>query len=485
MKTPPPEKPFDPDDPNVDPWADDPNAPKEPGYYSPDDAEIPWSEDDLIDDEDDDEDSDEFEFPLDDGDNEEPTPTPIPAASPPPGILGPAALFDSQLRGEIEFEILFQQTKAEFRKPRPVAAHADPGRFLYLPIVLALALWGGLLHGAGGFAAVLFAKLFHDLGHLLGQRFFGYRERDLRFVLLPERWLPADGTAPAARRVVVFLLGPLPGLALAFAVQALAVPELEGPLQFFVLILLGLNLADLWVTNASDGGRIFERIPFLRGPWPNVLARAAVVGLLVAAAVWAPGVGLRVLLGSLALLVALGTVRAWRLAKSRRALANVFDDLPERAEELTDDQLRNMLHVVLTLGPESFEPADLARALHNVQEQAARPAMPTPTGLVLFATYLFGWLLVAATVERVAEQVEGHRAATRALLASFDAVSVAEPADRPAAARDCVAAWDRAEPSVRRDADRLLTAWLDAPPEKPESLRAFANRLKGRTAPNE
>lgn len=474
MKTPPPEKPFDPDDPNVDPWADDPNAPKEPGYYGDSDDDIPWSEDDF----DGDDDSEEYEFPP--AADEEPTPTPAPA---PPGALGPAALFDSQLRGEIEFEILFQQTKAEFRSSKPEPR--NPARYARWPLALALAAWGGLNHGAAGFAAVVAAMALHELGHLLGQRLFGYRERDLPNFAFPARWLPANPDATAAHRTVTFLLGPLPGLALASVLQATFDPPPDGPLLFFVLVLLGFNLAELWVTNASDGARIFERIPFLRGPWPNVIARAMGVGLLVAAAVALPGIGLRAMLGLLALLVAYGTVRAWRIAKSRQALANIFDDLPERAEAITDGQLRTMLNVVLTLGPDSFDPADLARAMHNLHEQAARPAMARPTAIALFGAYLFGWLLLAGTALHIYAGLEKRGREMAVLLDSFDAVSKADPNDRPGRSKDCFAYWKRAEPAVRREAWRLLEIWLAEPPEKPDQIRDFANALKREAPPGE
>ncbi len=476
MKTPPPEKPFDPDDPNVDPWADDPNAPKEPGYADLPDDDIPWSEEDF-----DDDDSGEYEFPLD-GDDE-PTPTPEPAV--PPGVLGPAALFDSQLRGEIEFEILYQQTKAAFQRSVPTPRSDAPARLVNGAVIGLLALWGGLAHGLAGAAAVLAAKLLHELGHLLGQRLFGYRERDLPNLVVPARWLPTGGEAGSSRRAVVFLLGPLPGLALAFALQAFAMPAPDGALQFFVLILVAFNLAELWIAPACDGARFFERVPLLRGPWPTAVAHALGVGLLAAAAAALPGTLLPLLVGLLAAFVALGALRAWRMAKSRQALANIFDDLPDRAADIPDAQLRTMLHVVLTLGPDSFEPADLARAMHVVHERVARPAVATPTALVLVATYLFGWLLVAGCAALVVGNVERHRAARDALVAAFHGAVAADPAERPRRVAECVAAWRAAEPVVRREGWRKLDAWLAEAPEPPQSVREFANALKSEAPPHE
>jgi hypothetical protein len=484
VKTPPPEKPFDPDDPNVDPWADDPNAPKEPGYLAADDSDIPWSEDDFPDDEDDDEDSSEYEFPPDGEDEPEPTPVPR-AVEPPPGVLGPAALFDSQLRGEIEFEILYQQTKTAFRASRPEPRADSPGLLVHGAFILVLTIGGGLVHGVAGAAAVLGAKLLHELGHLLGQRLFGYRERDVPNLVFPARWLPADGEASSERRAVVFLLGPLPGLALAFALQSLAAPALEGALQFFVLMLMLFNLVELWIAPACDGARALDRIPFLRGPWPSAIAHALGAGLLAAAAAALPGTLLPVGVGLLAALVAFGAVRAWRLAKSRQALANIFDRLPERAADISDAQLRTMLHVVLTLGPVSFEPTDLARALHAVHARAARPAMATPTALVLLATYLFGWLLLAAGAALVIASVDRHRAERDALVGAFRGAVAAEPAERTIALTECVAAWRAASPAVRREAWRKLDAWLAEPPEPPESVRAFAKALKADAPPYE
>ncbi|MBL8864398.1 MAG: hypothetical protein KF873_07810 [Gemmataceae bacterium] len=481
MKTPPPEKPFDPDDPNVDPWADDPNAPKEPGYSDRPDDDIPWSEDDF---DDDDDDSGEYEFPPDGDDEDEPTPTPEPTV-PPPGVLGPVALFDSQLRGEIEFEILYQQTKAALQKTVPEPRADLPARVVQGSVLVLLTIWGGVAHGLAGAAAVLAAKFLHELGHLIGQWLFGYRERELVNLAFPTRWLPRGGDAGSARRAVVFLLGPLPGLAMAFGLQAWAAPALDGVLQFFILILLAFNLAELWIAPACDGARFFERVPLLRGPWPTTLAHALGVGLLAASAAALPGTMLPLLVGLLAALVALGAVRAWRLAKTRQALTNIFEDLPERATDIPDDRLRTMLHVVLTLGPDSFEPADLARAMHIVHERVARPAIATPMALSLVATYLFGWLLAIACAGFVVANVERHRAARDALVAAFQATVAADPADRPRLAADCAAAWRAAHPSVRREALRMLDSRLAEPPEPPQSVREFANSLKSDAPPHE
>ena len=87
-------------------------------------------------------------------------------------------------------------------------------------------------------------------------------------------------------------------------------------------------------------------------------------------------------------------------------------------------------------------------------------------------------LLVFASIER-------HREARNALLDSFKAVFVAEPSDRTRVAKECVANWRGAEPAVRREAGRMLDAWLDAPPEKPEPIREFADALKREAPPNE
>ncbi len=482
MKTPPPDKPFDPDDPNLDPWADDPNAPKEPGYFTnaeddddDEDDKLPWSEDDS--DLDDEDDSDEYEFPLT-ADDELPTPQPEPVIPPPPGVLGPAALFDSQLRGEIEFEILFQQTKAAFFAHQPDPKEAIPSRYVQWPVILALAVWGAVVHGWLGFVCVIGAKFLHELGHFIAQRGFGYREHDLPNVMVPNRWLPKATAATSTQRAITFLAGPLPGLLLAFVLQTVFVPEIDGVLQFFVLILLAFNLADLWVTNISDGGRFFERIPFLRGTWACVIARAFGVGLLVAAAIAVTGILLKALLAVFAVLVVVGTVRSWRIARSRQALERIFDHLPENTRELTDAQLRTMLNIVLTLGPTSFEPADLARAMHTVHERAARPLMPRPTSLALFLTYLLAWLLLLNTCVFVFNSMERHRQVTQNLLRAFQGVIDAPPRDRERALRECEMQWESAEPKVRRDAGRRLDLVLESLPEKPEALSAFVERLK-------
>ncbi len=456
MKTPPPDKPFDPDDPNFDPWADDPNAPKEPGLDDDEtesDPDLPW-----------------LDEPFDAEDA--PTPTPAPAAN----VRGPAALLDSELRGEIEFEILFQQTKAEFLRPPPVPPPAVRLAVL-LPFAALFLAWGATQQGVLGMAAVAGVFALHHLGHHVGQRLGRYREPELRFCLGLDRRLPANTTAPAGARAVTFLLGPLPGLALALLIVALG-PPADGPLDFFAMALVGFNLAELWPHTTSDGGKLFALVPALRPPWVGTVVRAAIVGLLVAALVWVPSTPARILLGLLIAVLVLDCLRAHRLARSRAALANIFPALPPRPADIPDDALRRLFHVTLALDPARYDPDYLAGVMRNLHAQAQLPAMPRPVAVAAVAAYLLGWLLAAGTVGLWVAAAEERAAAVGGLLTAFEPVMRATPDEWPAATRAFLATWAAADPQARRDAWQEMDRWAAKSPPKSAAMAEFVEKLR-------
>jgi len=97
---------------------------------------------------------------------------------------------------------------------------------------------------------------FHEAGHWLGMRLFGYR--NVRMFFIPFFGAAVSGTkhaAPAWQQAVVLLLGPLPGIAIGLALQAIFAPDIDsrlGKLVFTLVILNGINLAPWCRWTAAD-----------------------------------------------------------------------------------------------------------------------------------------------------------------------------------------------------------------------------------------
>src|SRR5262249_32626040 len=146
--------------------------------------------------------------------------------------------------------------------------------------------------------------LFHELGHFLGMRLFGYRDVSMFFI--PFFGAAVTGRkdwAPVWQRAVVLLLGPLPGLVLG---SALWVGLLKAEHPFICEAagwLIALNLLNLVPIEPLDGGRLVNLLLFFRHPRLEAAAlclsavTVALVGEFVFGSWVLFGVGVLILLG--------------------------------------------------------------------------------------------------------------------------------------------------------------------------------------------
>jgi Zn-dependent protease len=135
-------------------------------------------------------------------------------------------------------------------------------------------------------AGLVGVLLFHEGGHLVGMRLFGFA--DLRMFFLPFVGAAASGRKPAASAVeqaIVSLLGPVPGivlgLVLAFFADKGHFPDGPlPPLAHLVVMLVLVNAFNLLPILPLDGGRLFQTLLFARTPALDVLFRLlAIAGL--------------------------------------------------------------------------------------------------------------------------------------------------------------------------------------------------------------
>ena len=253
---------------------------------------------------------------------------------------------------------------------------------------------------------------FHEGGHLLGMRLFGYQ--NLQMLYLPFLGAVAiagkrDYVAPWKELVVLFL-GPLPGFVIGLLI--LTTPFFaQLPLRHETgLMLLSLNLFNLLPIYPLDGGQIWDILLFRRMPF----ARVAFLGLSATALLLA---GASHLFGSafvifgLSLLVQLP--RQFRQARIMRTLGQQFGPSLSQCDEAV-------------LVPAIYGSLrQLAAKLNMVQKMACVRAVlaeckTAPAGLV---TALFGlaaytspaWLaIIALTVHHALENAASATALQRA-----------------------------------------------------------------------
>lgn len=117
---------------------------------------------------------------------------------------------------------------------------------------------------------------FHELGHALGMRFFGYS--NVKILFIPFFGALASGKPEshgAVDRCVVTLLGPLPGLIIGLVVFLptlfdVELPEIISMIAIFLILINGFNLLPLL---PLDGGHIINDALAYRKPWLETLFR--------------------------------------------------------------------------------------------------------------------------------------------------------------------------------------------------------------------
>jgi Zn-dependent protease len=139
--------------------------------------------------------------------------------------------------------------------------------------------------------AILVPILFiHELGHFLAMRIFHYR--NLRMFFIPFFGAAVTGqnyTAPGWKKVIVSLMGPLPGIILGTALGIAGIlmhNALFIKIALTALLLNGINLLPLL---PLDGGRVMQALYFSRHYAMDVAFRAIAGAALLAASAWKGG----------------------------------------------------------------------------------------------------------------------------------------------------------------------------------------------------
>lgn len=183
---------------------------------------------------------------------------------------------------------------------------------------------------------LLVVLLIHEGGHLLAMRAFGYADTAIFFI--PFFGGAASGVkrnASAVERVIVALLGPIPGILIALAIAASvdlhSAPEWVWDLTWLCFVVNLFNLAPLL---PLDGGHVVNQLLFSRHPRAETALRG--VGIVVFLALtWVDFI-----FGVVALFGVLGWSAGQRLSRlARQAAATHL----EGDEPPTEEQRRAVL----------------------------------------------------------------------------------------------------------------------------------------------
>jgi Zn-dependent protease len=187
-------------------------------------------------------------------------------------------------------------------------------------------------------AAVLF---FHEAGHAVAMRAFGYR--DVRVFFIPLFGAATSGkpdAGPGWRHGIVLLMGPMPGI-VAGAILASVNPDAgTTTLGYAASMLVIVNAFNLLPVTPLDGGALLQLVLFAR----HRLAEAASRLLSVAAIGALALADESIVLGVVAAFQLVGLGAGWTTATAAAALRG--KPLPDRIEdastELVDDVHRGL-----------------------------------------------------------------------------------------------------------------------------------------------
>ncbi len=291
-------------------------------------------------------------------------------------------------------EVLYQDTRSLLLGPEKPAANR------LLTLGLTLALFAYTMRGGRSMQSLLIligVLFFHELGHWLGMRWFGYR--DVKMFFIPFFGAAVSGKkegAPQWQQAIVLLLGPLPGILVGCVFLFANIARHDALIREIGLWLVGLNAFNLLPLVPLDGGRLLNLIIFSRH---RVLESV----FLVLAALGVMGLGmllhayLFVGLGVLGLMVA---PTQYRTARAANAIQGRWPVLPSRLVETSEAFLRDLFREVRQFQRPIHQGTSklCATTMKAVHERALvrPPSLGASVGLL--AAYGAGFALAAAAV---------------------------------------------------------------------------------------
>jgi Zn-dependent protease len=173
------------------------------------------------------------------------------------GVDAPLDPFEEAVLGELE----------KIRNPKGNRVQA----LFILAISLLLFIGLGMRDNPIAFTAMLVVVLlFHEMGHYVGMRIFGYRNVKMFFIPFFGAAVSGQNTeAKSYQEAIVTLLGPLPGLCLSVIMLGLVLvpgidPELRRHLAWASILFGFINGFNLLPVYPLDGGRLLNQVLFSR-----------------------------------------------------------------------------------------------------------------------------------------------------------------------------------------------------------------------------
>lgn len=232
---------------------------------------------------------------------------------------------------------------------------------------------------------------FHELGHWVGMRAFGYQ--NVRMFFIPFFGAAVSGrntSASAWKEAVVLLLGPLPGLLLGCVLVIVGRKYFPTSLLNEVaMLLIALNGFNLLPVAPLDGGRLFQLLLFSRHRYlENAFTVFAV--LLLLAGAFAAG---DKILGFLGVLMLVGLPRQVALLHRTHALRTAHPGAAQPPEALDTASLRALHEAAASMAPANAALDTRVQLMRNLHDRVRQQPPPVLACLGLGTLWGAGVLL--------------------------------------------------------------------------------------------
>jgi Zn-dependent protease len=313
----------------------------------------------------------------------------------------------------------FEAALAELNKPR-AGRRTEFWPMLLGSLAIFVAL-GGLAAGIGRLVLLTAVLGFHEAGHLVAMRAFGYR--DARILFIPFLGAVTTGSrenVPGEQRAIVLLAGPVPGLLLGFSLFLLGATH-DPVVRQAAGLLIAINAFNLLPLGALDGGKLLDVLLFSRGPLLRAVFAIATSALLG----WFAYNRHAWLLLAVAWLGIGAAQNSYKAALAARRLG-AREALPQSLEGASPEFLRQLFDLAYLVTPpllrrSSRGAAANARAMREVHAQAVqRPASLPASALMLSAYVALFALCTVAWSHRHSAPASRHSARAVAAVRNAD-----------------------------------------------------------------
>ncbi|MEM9366372.1 MAG: site-2 protease family protein [Planctomycetota bacterium] len=228
--------------------------------------------------------------------------------------------------------------------------------------------------------AILF---FHEAGHYIAMRVFGYRNVTLFFIpLLGAAVSGQHWTVAGWKKALVYLAGPVPGIVLSVPLIHWSLETQRDSLFEFGCFMLILNVLNLLPLMPLDGGRLMHLTLFGRVPLLDLGARLVALACVIVLVVWSESY----ILLWIAFPVVLSLPMAYRIAslvEKLRPTAN-WDT---GSESISSDAILRIDHAIKQSNPSASKPAQRAPLVLQVYDGLASKAPGLIASIVIWMIY--------------------------------------------------------------------------------------------------